>query len=243
MAAEVMAILRANTADFTAKMGEAKAEMDDLNKGGSGSMEKLASVGKAALFGIAAGAVVFGVAGVKMATDFQASMTQLVTGAGESQKNIKLVSDGILGMAAAVGQTPMQLAAGMYLIVSAGDHGASGLTVLKAAAEGAAVGNADLATVAGAVPTALTDYHLKASDAYNVTSALVETVASGKTTVDALTSSLGRIMPLAANYGVSMQTVLGAMATMTNTGLTAKMASTELVNMLSSIESPRSTAG
>ncbi|MGD0386774.1 MAG: hypothetical protein ABSB73_11650, partial [Solirubrobacteraceae bacterium] len=89
---------------------------------------------KIGLAALGAGAVLGGAAyeGVKASADFQTAMTQLVTGAGEAQKNIGLVSQGILAMAPTVAQTPAELAKGMYLIESAGYHGAAGLSVLKA---------------------------------------------------------------------------------------------------------------
>src|SRR5690348_1221802 len=82
--------------------------------------------------GVAAGAVVaagIGIAGasVAMAADFQESMTQLVTGAGESKANLQAVSDGILGIARDTGTSTSQLAQGMYMVESAGYHGAAGL--------------------------------------------------------------------------------------------------------------------
>src|SRR5439155_4756198 len=117
----------------------------------------------------------------QMAGDFQAGMTSLVTGAGESQKNIQMVSNGLLGLATQTGTSTKQLTDGMYMIESAGYHGADGLKVLQASAEGAKVGAANLADVANGVTTALTDYHMPASQAVSVTNDLIATVASGKT--------------------------------------------------------------
>ncbi|MGH7721507.1 MAG: phage tail tape measure protein, partial [Candidatus Dormibacteria bacterium] len=100
--------------------------------------------------GAAVATVAIGIGAVTtdMAAKFQTSMTLLETGAGEAEANLKGVSDGILAMAPQVGVMPAELASGMYLIESAGYHGAAGLTVLRTAAEGAKVGGADMATVA-----------------------------------------------------------------------------------------------
>jgi len=237
-----MAVLTASNSDFMAKMAESKAAMEDLSTSGTSSFSKLSSVGGAMLAGIAGGAVAVGGVSLKMAADFQEATDQLVTGAGESEKNIGMVRDGILAMAATVGQTPIELAKGMYLIESAGYHGAAGLTVLKAAAEGAATGGAQMATVANAVTTALTDYHLPASQAADVTSALIQTVADGKTHLQDLAGALGKVMPVASALGVSFQEVTGAMATMTNAGLTARFAATHLQNTLLALSAPSATA-
>lgn len=239
---DVVAVLRADSSQFTAKLGEARAELDKLGTSGASSFEKLASVGKAATAAIAIGVGVAAVASIKMAADFQTSMTQLVTGAGESEKNIKMVGNGILALAGPMGTTTQQLSSGMYMIESAGYHGAAGLSVLKAAAEGAKVGNADLGVVADAVTTALNDYHLPAAQAAEVTSKLVATVASGKTHMEDLAGSLAKVMPAASAAGVGLDQVLGAMATMTSEGTPAAMAATYLRSTILNLANPTAKA-
>ena len=58
-----------------------------------------AGVAVGALAAIGTAAVAMTASSVRAASQFQAGMTSLVTGAGEAQSNIKLVSDGILKMA------------------------------------------------------------------------------------------------------------------------------------------------
>jgi TP901 family phage tail tape measure protein len=155
-------------------------------------------------------------------------MTQLVTGAGESEKNIGMVSDGILSLAVQTGSTTKDLAAGMYMIESAGYHGAKGLDVLKAAAEGAKVGNASLADVANGVTTAMTDYAKSGLTASQATNDLIATVAAGKTHMGDLANSLANILPTASAAGIGLNDVMGAMATMTSEGVPAAQAATYL---------------
>ena len=191
-------------------------------------------IGSIAKFGIALGAI--GVAAVatglylavRAAGDFQNKMTALKTGAGELQSNMALVSDGILKMAGDVGQSAGALADGMFMIESAGYHGAAGLAVLQAAAEGAKVGNADLATVADAVTTVLKDYHMKATQAADATNFLVSVVAQGKTHMQDLAGSLAMVLPFASALKVPLDQIGGAMATMTAKGIPAANAATYL---------------
>src|SRR5664280_1412233 len=130
---------------------------------------------------IAAAVIGTGVAVTKMAADYQSATTLLVTGAGESEAAIGMVRQGLIDMAPAVGMGPEALAKAMFLVESAGFHGAAGLLVMKSAAEGAKIGGADATVVANGLTTALTDYHLPAPMAAAVTSKLVATVAAGKT--------------------------------------------------------------
>ena len=216
---------------------EAKAGMSDAESG-SGKLSK--GLSTVATFGKWAGLAVvgLGVVSVKTAATFQMAMTNLVTGAGESEKNIKMVSAGILSMASIVGMTATQLAAGMYMVESAGYHGAAGLAVLKASAEGAAVGHADLASVANAVTSALNAYHLKASAAVSITNQMIATVASGKMHFDDLARSLGSVLPIAASAHISFAQIGGAMSTMTMQGMTTRRAAMNLATMIRAMVAP-----
>lgn len=199
-----------------------------------------------ALLGIGAAAaglaIGVGVTAVKAAGDFQSSLTTLVTGAGELQGNLAMVSNGILKLAVDTGTSTKQLIDGLYMIESAGYHGAAGLNVLKIAAQGARVGNADLGTVANTLTTILTDYHLKASQATGAMNALTTTVASGKVKLQDLASAMGTVLPLASSLHVSFPQVAGAMATMTNAGVPAQRASMDLANALRALSSPSGIA-
>ena len=238
----VVATLVADTRGFNAKIDESAGKMEALGKTGDSIGSKLSSgLNKAATGIIVAGVAVAGVS-IKMASDFQTATTELVTGAGESAKNIEMVRQGILALAPAVGQSPIDLAKGMYLIESAGFHAAQGLSVLKAAAEGAKVGGADMATVADALTTALHDYKIPASEATGVTSALVATVAAGKTHMENLAASLGRVLPVASSLNIPLQNVLGSVAALTNTGMTARLATTNLSQAMLNLVSPSSKA-
>ena len=189
----------------------------------------------AAAVAVSAAVVGVGAVAVKMAADFQQAMTQLVTGAGESTANLQLVSNGILDMAGQVGESAQALASGMFMIESAGYHGAAGLEVLRAAAEGARVGNADLQTTADAVTTVMRDYKISATNAADATNFLVSVVSQGKTHMQDLAGSLQAILPTASALHVPLQDIGGALATLTARGTPAADAATYLRFTLSAL--------
>ncbi len=206
-----------------------------------GEMNPLAKVAVgAAIATVAIGA--FAASAVKAAGDFQGGLTTLVTGAGELESNIGMVGQGLLKMSVDTGASTQQLISGMFMVESAGFHGAAGLDVMRIAAEGAKVGNADLGTVANTLTTILHDYHLGASSAADAMNALTVTVQSGKTHLQDLAFSMGNVLPLAAALGVSFPQVAGAIAEMTNSGMTAQRASMNLANALRNLGAPSSGA-
>src|SRR5487761_1303475 len=107
----------------------------------------------------AAAVVAVGALSVKMAGDFQESMTQLVTGAGESKSNLDMVSQGVLNMAVTTGTSTKDLSDGLYMIESAGQHGAQGLETL--------------------IPTTMTDYAGENLTAAQAANTLIATVSQG----------------------------------------------------------------
>lgn len=195
-----------------------------------------------AVVGVTAVIAGIGIAATHMAGDFQAGLESLVTGAGESQAALGMINTRLLQMAQYTGTSTTDLINGLYLIESAGYHGAAGLQVLQAAAEGAKVGNADLATVANAVTTVLTDYHLKATDAAMATNLLIATVANGKTHMTDLAASISTVLPAAAAMHLRLQDVMAALATMTNQGTDAASAATYLRMTLLMLEAPSTQA-
>lgn len=192
--------------------------------------------------GIAGGAAFAADKLVNMAAGFQQQMTRVATGAGELQGNMKMVSEGVLNMSGEVGQSTSHLTAALYTVESASYHGADALTVLHAAAQGAKVGNAELATVADAVTTSLNAYHMGAKGAVDVTNALIGAESQGKTTMEALAGALSTVLPTAAAAGVGLNEVLGAMSTMTAEGTSADNAATYLRMTIGQLSNPSNKA-
>jgi TP901 family phage tail tape measure protein len=227
---------------FMATARGVKAELGSVEREGGGSMAKLGGVGKAALMGIGVAAAVAAAKTVHMAADFQTQMTRVRTGAGEAAKNMDLVSNGVLTMAGQVGQSTKDLTSGLYMVESAGFHGADALNVLKTSAMGAKVGAADLSTVTDAVTTALNAYHMSAKDAVPTMNALVATESEGKTNMEALAGSMASILPVASAAHVGLNEVLGAMATMTAQGTSADVAATYLRQTIGQLSNPSAKA-
>ena len=223
-------------------MSAARGEMDALEKkhaSASAQMQKLGGLGMAAVGGAA---VAVGIASVKMAGDFQQNMSKLVTSGGEMKQNLSGDMSGVMKLMGQTGTSSEQLAAALYVINSAGFHARDGLVVLKAAAEGAKTENADVAVVTDGLTTLLNDYRLKAADAALVTSKMVEATAHGKTTFEALAGSLHTVSPIAHAVGLSMNEVLGAMATMTGEGTPAADAATYLRFAIGNLANPTKKA-
>ncbi|MBV6697431.1 phage tail tape measure protein [Kitasatospora aureofaciens] len=236
--ADLFVVLRAETAPFLASMRAAGEEGEAFGGRMAGPLGVLSKIG------VAAGAVGVGVAvaSVKMAGDFQAGMQKLVSTAGESQNALKAVSDGVLQLARDTGTSTKELSDGLYMVESAGFHGAQALTVLKAAAEGARAEQAPLAEVSNAVTSALKSYHLGADQATTMTNQMIEAVGHGKMTFGDFAGSLSTVLPIASSARLSFAEVGGAIATLTNHGTSAREATQELANTIRNLQKPNGVA-
>lgn len=234
------------SAGFLAGIKEAGVEAE----GFSGKMEKvgtgLLTVGKKfAEAGVGVAAV-----SLKMAGDWQASMIKLTTSAGETGTVIdgKLsgpiadVSDKLLKMSVDTATSTKELADGMYFVESAGFHGADGLRVMQAAAEGAKAEGANLSTVADALTTALHDMGGTSKDAVPFMDMMIKAVGSGKMTMEQFAGSLHSVLPQAHAAGISFPEVAGAIATMTVAGTSADQATQMLGHTITSLQTPNAQA-
>ena len=116
----------------------------------------------------------------------------------------------------------------LYGIVSAGHDGADGMKVLEVSAKSAIGGMTDTATAADAITTLLNAYKMSADEAEKVSDQLFTTAKLGKTTFGELGQSIAQVAPIAAAYGVEMDQVLAAVATLTKSGTPTAQAMTQI---------------
>lgn len=225
----VVAQLLADTGEFTAKMGEARGEMVATAKSGQGAFTGLASLGKAALIGLGIAAVAVSAESVKMASDFQSAMEKVHTQAGASQSEVDALGKKVLALAPTVGIGPETLADGLYHVESAGFRGAQAMDILTAAAKGAAVGGANLEDVTQAMIGVMASGISGVSNANDAMAILNQTVGIGDMRMEGLAKAIGSgILPSAKNFGLSMQDVSAALATVTDNATPPDEAATRL---------------
>lgn len=221
----------ASTEAMAAKIDAAAAATTRTTAGKVATMKKVAAGSALVAIGVTT-------ATVKMAGDFESATNRLVTSAGESHENLEEVRKGIISLAGEVGNSTEDLAHALYTIESGGQHGADGLLVLKAAAQGAKAENAELGTVADAVTSILQDYHLKADQSANVTSKLVAATSVGKTTFEELAGSMSAILPIASSAHIRLEDILGALGSMTVHGMSAAQASQNMADAVKHMLAP-----
>lgn len=167
--------------------------------------------------------------------DFEYSMQMIVGLVGESQSTVDQWKESLLKMGKEVGKTPKELAEGLYFLTSSGIQGARALEVLEISAKAATAGLGQTQEVADLLSSALNAYAGTGLTAAKAADILVAAVREGKGEADAFARSMGQIIPIAANLGVSFDQVAGAMAAMTLTGSSAANAAVYLKGVFNSL--------
>jgi len=194
------------------------------------------AVGATVLAGAAL--VGIGVASIKMAGDFQQGVNRLVTGAGDVTDKMRQMGQSILGISTSTGVLTGELLPAMYLIISANQRGAEAENTLAVAARGSVAEQAKVADVANIVSGAMTDYGTKTFNATQYMNGLTRAVQLGKLTLEQLSVSMGPLMPVAHDAGVSFVNLAAAMSTMTNAQIPADRAATSMRFLMQSLEVP-----
>lgn len=220
---------------------KAGSRIDSSMTGAAGNVKKAFGDMTSSLLGgfkqIAAGAV--GFTAVMEAGNFVRNMYQQVGEFNKSMQEVSTISQDVTNDMEGYKQQVMELttqipigangaAKALYQIISAGQQGADAMHVLEVSAKAAIGGVTETETAADTITTILNAYKLTAADAEKISDKLFTTVRLGKTTMSELGASIANVAPIAATYGVSIEEVLSAIATLTKQGTATAVATTQI---------------
>ena len=131
-----------------------------------------------------------------------------------------------------VGVYADEMAEAVYQALSAGVDSENAIEFANKASKLAIGGFTDTATAVDIATTAINAYGLKMDEADHVLDNLVTTQNLGKTTVGELAASMGKVIPTAAAYGVSLDQLNTAYAELTAKGISTRIATTDLNGLL-----------
>jgi TP901 family phage tail tape measure protein len=183
-----------------------------------------------------------GGAAIKMAANFDKSMTKIKTLVGLSGDAVDSFRDDVMRMAKETGSNADEAANALFFITSAGIELEDAMVVLEKSLKASAIGLGDVATVADSATSAMNAYGSSTLSAEMATDVLTNTVRLGKLSSEELAGSIGQVIPIASNLGVQFHEVGATLAAMSRTGTNAATASMQLKNILISILKP-STEG
>ena len=187
---------------------------------------KMKTVGRSISTSFALPFAAVGVAGAKMAIDFEKNMTKINTLVGISGDKVKQLAADVTTLSGKTAQAPAELAEGLFFLTSAGLRGANAMQTLEAVSKGTAIGlgeQADLAKVAAAAQNAYGEDTLSASKALDIFGGAVR---EGMFEASELAEVLGTQLGMASSLGISFEETNAFIATYTKTTGDARAATT-----------------
>lgn len=226
-------------ADASAKAGE---EAEKGGKKGASAAENLA----AAITSAGIAKLLYDVAGAYLeaseaAAEFETATMKIATIADTTQVSLGTISSDLLSLSMATGQSVNGLSEATYSAISASVETASAVEFTGTATKLAAGGFTSSATAVDVLTTALNAYGLEATQAESISDMLITTQNLGKTTVDELAGSVGKVIPLASAYNVEMDNLSAAYAELTKGGIATAESTTYLKGMLTELGDSGST--
>ncbi len=173
------------------------------------------------------------------AVAYEAQMAEIRALTGATEKDTDLLTVAIKGMTRNMPKSPEELGSAAYFILSSGiEDAAEAADVLNVAARASTIGLGETESVANALTTVLNAYGKSAGEAGAVTDVMIEAVKQGKAEASEFAGVLGRVVPLAAQMGISFEEVAANLATFTRLGVSADEAATGLRQVMASLLKP-----
>lgn len=175
------------------------------------------------------------------AAEFETATMKISTIADTSAVSLSQFSSDITALSMETGVSVNELSEAAYSALSASVETASAVNFTATATKLAAGGFTSSSTAVDVLTTALNAYGLEANKATSISDMLITTQNLGKTTVDELAASVGKVIPLASAYGVEMDNLSAAYAELTKSGIATAEAGTYLKSMLNELGDSGST--
>lgn len=231
------------------KIESAEDSMDSFGKKTEQAGEKTEETAEAInQLGVGAAAVsatliAAGAAAVSAATEFDAAYAKTQTIMDQEQIGISDMRADILALSRDSAMAGAGVSDAVYNAISGSVATADAVGFVNDANKLAVAGFTDLSNATDVLTTVLNAYGLEASAVVGISNVLITTQNLGKTTVDALASSMGRAISTGSAYGVNLQNLSTAYVELTRGGIDTAEATTYLSGMLNELGDAGSVVG
>lgn len=169
---------------------------------------------------------------VEAARSFETATAKIYTIADSGSVSIENMRADLLAMSNELGKSVNDLAEAAYQAISAGVDTADAANFVNQASKLATAGFTDATSAVDVLSTALNAYGMEADQVNRVSDVLVTTQKLGKTSVSELAQSIGKVIPTAAAYGVEIEQIGTAYASLTASGVKTAESTTYINQML-----------
>ncbi|MDF1498515.1 MAG: phage tail tape measure protein [Patescibacteria group bacterium] len=183
-------------------------------------------------------AIAIGTASVKMAADFEKSMSNVSTLVDTNVENMKDMEKSVIDISRRTPVALEELTSALYDVRSAGISAEGAMEVLENSAILATTGLGTTKEATNILTSAINAFGLDAGESSKWADVFFKTVKSGKTTVAELAQGFGQVAPLANELGLKFEDLMATTAAMTQSGMQASVAYTQQRAVLSNLLKP-----
>lgn len=237
-------------------VGEAKGTLDlDYSKWTSGwskaaqtaassmntietSGKQLAKAGTALSIGVTLPLVAIGKQAWTVASDFEASMSQVGAIAGAQGSEFDALRDKAVQLGKDTVFSSTEVADAMVEMAKAGWNSTQIINGMEGVLDAASASGENLSTVSTIMADAMTTFGIEASEASHVADVLTQSANKGTISISDIGQSLKYIGPSAAAAGFSFEDVNTAILAMSKSGLKASQAGTSLRSLFVNLVKP-----
>lgn len=176
-----------------------------------------------------------GTAVTKMAVDFESNFAKVSTLLDENVVDYGTYKNEMLQGSSDMKVAIDEYSDAVYNSISAGVDQRKAVEFTNNAMKLAKGGFTDASKAVDVLTTAINAYGYQATDATMISDLLITTQNLGKTTVDELASSMGKVIPTANAYNVGIKDVTTALADLTKNGIATAEATTYYNSMLNEL--------
>lgn len=222
-------------ASVSAELGNHDAKLERWGEAISRSGEMATKAGKTLTAGVTAPIVAIGTAAAKGASEFETSFAKVSTIADSTEVPLDSLKQQIIDMSNQTGISANSIAESVYSAISAGRSTGEAVEFVGQANKLALAGFTSTETAVDTLTTIMNAYGGSAGTAEEIANRLITTQNLGKTTVDELGASMGKVIPTAAMYGVSLDQLSAAYVTATKNGIGTAEATTYINGMFNEL--------
>lgn len=178
----------------------------------------------------------------KASIDFETDMAQISTIADESQVSMGDMKQAILDLSNQTGISAHEVANNVYEAISSGVSTADSVQFVGNATKLASAGFTDLASAGDVLTSIMNAYGLSADNVDDISNKLIVTQNLGKTKVNDLAQSMGKVIPVAHETGVDLAQLGSAYAVLTSKGIDTAESTTTIKAALTELSKGSTTA-
>ena len=179
----------------------------------------------------------------KMSMNFEDAMAKVSTIANTTEVPLDTLKEQIMKLSTQTGISASEIADNVYNAISAGQKTGDAVNFVSNATKLAKAGFTSSASSLDVLTTIMNAYGLEAEKVTDVSDMLIQTQNLGKTTVDELSSSMGKVIPTANSMNVGLDNLCASYSIMTAKGIATAESTTYINSMLNELGKSSTTVG